>query len=430
MTTRTPSRDRLEQVLADASSPRNRAIFTRLYGERARRAADAADARHRASQRLGPLDGKLVTIKDLFDVAGEATTAGSHMLRDAAPSCHDALVVQRLRNAGAIIVGKTNMTEFAYSGVGINPHWGTPCNAVCPERVPGGSSSGAGVSVANGLADIAVGSDTGGSVRIPAALNGVTGFKPTAARVPLDGVFPLSRSLDSVGALGRSVADCAAADAILAGEQPAWTMPASLAGLRVAVVTEFLEGADQTVTGAFDWALRRLQGAAVRVAAADVSLALDVWRNVLAHAPIVAVEAAALHAQRLEQQAAQFDPSVLGRIRRGLDVSAPAYADALWRRQSLIASLDRQFDAFDFLLAPTTAIVAPRFADVDEAASFDRINALLLRNTGFANFFDLCAISIPLAHDALPVGLMLMGRRGTDHALLQVARAVESCLQA
>jgi aspartyl-tRNA(Asn)/glutamyl-tRNA(Gln) amidotransferase subunit A len=430
MTTRTPSRDRLEHALADASSPRNHAIFTQIYGERARRTADAADARHRASQRLGPLDGKLVTIKDLFDVAGEPTTAGSHMLRDAAPSCHDALVVQRLRNAGAIIVGKTNMTEFAYSGIGINPHWGTPVNTVCAERVPGGSSSGAGVSVANGLADIAIGSDTGGSVRIPAALNGVAGFKPTAARIPLDGVFGLSRSLDSVGVLGHSVADCAAADAILAGEDPVWSMPASLAGVRFSVVTEFLEGADQPVAGAFEWALRRLQGASARVGAADVSLALDVWRGVLAHAPIVAVEAAALHAQRIEQQAAQFDPSVLRRIRRGLDVSGPAYADALWRRQSLIASVDQQFDAFDFLVAPTTAIVAPRFAEVDETASFDRINALLLRNTGFANFSDLCAISVALPHDALPVGLMLMGRRGADQALLQVARAVEACLQA
>ncbi len=215
----TSTRDRLEEILArlEADAGEGR-VFTKLYPQAARAAADAADARARAGLSLGPLDGKVVSIKDLFDVAGEPTLAGSIIRRDAPPAAVDAVIVRRLRQAGAIIPGKTAMTEFAFSAVGTNPHYGTPPNAADPARIPGGSSSGAGVSAADGTCDIAIGSDTGGSIRIPAALNGVVGFKPTARRVPLTGCFPLSSSLDSVGPLARSVADCAATDAVRAAE--------------------------------------------------------------------------------------------------------------------------------------------------------------------------------------------------------------------
>jgi len=220
----TTIRDKLEPILErlDARAADER-VFVRLYREAARAAADAADARRHAGVSLSPLDGTVVSIKDLFDVAGETTLAGSIALRDRPPAVRDATIVRRLRQAGAVILGKTNMVEFAYSGLGLNPHYGTPGNAADPLRIPGGSSSGAGVTVAEGTSEISIGSDTGGSVRIPAALNGVVGFKPTAHRVPLDGAFPLSPSLDSIGPLALSVQNCASTDAVMAGEEP-WTV--------------------------------------------------------------------------------------------------------------------------------------------------------------------------------------------------------------
>src|SRR3954471_23683870 len=226
----TATRDRLEAILDRiARGQSGEHVFLKLYPEAARAAADAADARRQAGLSLGPLDGAIISIKDLFDVAGEVTTAGSKLRRDAAPASADAPVVTRLRRAGAVVIGKTNMVEFAFAGIGLNPHFGTPGNAADRSRIPGGSSSGAGVSVAEGTSDISIGSDTGGSVRIPAAFNGIVGFKPTAKRVPLEGAFPLSYSLDSIGPLARTVRDCAHADAVMAGEEPAPLLPRLLA---------------------------------------------------------------------------------------------------------------------------------------------------------------------------------------------------------
>src|SRR6266702_2587731 len=231
------ARDRLEQALAKIADPKGegaRACLT-VYMDAARAAADAADARAKAGISLGSLDGTIVSIKDLFDVAGEPTRAGSKILANAAPAKADAPVVSRLRAAGAVIVAKTNMTEFAFSGVGLNPHYGTPGNPADRTRIPGGSSSGAAVAVADGMCEIAIGSDTGGSTRIPAALCGIVGFKPSRQRVPTAGAFPLSYTLDSVGPIARTVADCAVADAVMAGEDPWRIEPASLAGLRLGI---------------------------------------------------------------------------------------------------------------------------------------------------------------------------------------------------
>src|SRR6202043_1431542 len=220
---RASCRDRLEQALARIADPKGegaRACLT-VYAEAARAAADAADARAARGASRGPFDGIIVSIKDLFDVAGEPTRAGSKVLaEEAAPAKADATIVQRLRAAGAVIIAKTNMTEFAFSGIGANPHFGTPGNPRDRSRVPGGSSAGAPISVADGMCDIAIGTDTGGSVRIPASLCGLVGFKPSRQRVPTDGAFPLSATLDSVGPIGRGVADCAAADAVPAGASP------------------------------------------------------------------------------------------------------------------------------------------------------------------------------------------------------------------
>src|SRR5690606_11927873 len=231
------SRDRLEACLAriaDPSGEGSRAVL-RTYTEQARAAADAADARARLGMSLGPLDGRIVSIQDLFDVTGETTTAGSKILRDRPPATADAPAIARLRAAGAVIVAKTNMTEFAFSGVGINPHYGTPGNPADRSRIPGGSSSGGAVAVADGMSEITIGSDTGGSTRIPAALCGIVGWKPSQYRVPTEGGFPLSYALDSIGPMAKSVADCALADAVMAGEEPVALQPAPVAGLRLGV---------------------------------------------------------------------------------------------------------------------------------------------------------------------------------------------------
>src|SRR5208282_5553394 len=247
-------RDRLEQALSRIADPNGEGVRACLsvYADTARGAADAADARAAHGVSRGPLDGAIVSIKDLFDVAGEPTRAGSKILaEEAAPASVDAVVVRRLREAGAVIVAKTNMTEFAYSAVGANPHFGTPGNPSDRGRVPGGSSAGAAVAVADGMCEIAIGSDTGGSVRIPAALCGIVGFKPSRQRIPTEGAFPLSFTLDSIGPLGRSVADCAKADAVMAGEDFAPLEPVPLADLRFGLAEGLpLEGLDQTVAAA------------------------------------------------------------------------------------------------------------------------------------------------------------------------------------
>src|SRR5947199_2326760 len=236
MTTRS-CRDRLEQALARIGDPKGegaRACLT-VYTEAAHAAADAADARANSGISLGPLDGAIVTIKDRFDVTGEPTRAGSRIMADAPPAKADAPVVRRLRAAGAVIVAKTNMTEFAFSGGGANPHYGTPGNPADRARIPGGSSSGAAVAAADGMCQIAIGTDTGGSTRIPAALCGIVGFKPSQWRVPTTGAYPLSYMLDSVGPLARTVADCAGADAVLAGQESAPLEPTPVPGLRLGV---------------------------------------------------------------------------------------------------------------------------------------------------------------------------------------------------
>jgi aspartyl-tRNA(Asn)/glutamyl-tRNA(Gln) amidotransferase subunit A len=421
-------RDKLEATFARIEAVGDKAIFTRLYADSARSAADAADKRRRSGSILGPLDGCIVTIKDLFDVAGEPTTAGSAMLRDAAPAAQDAAVVRRLRAAGAVILGKTNMTEFAYSGLGLNPHWGTPGNAASPDRVPGGSSSGAGVSVALGMGDIAIGSDTGGSVRIPAALNGVVGFKPTADRVPRDGVFPLSYSLDSIGPLARSVQTCADTDAIMAGDRPSVVEEAPLAGLRLGVTKEYLEGTDPAILEVFNRVLRGLERAGAIVREIDLGSLLADMRRILGEAPIVPVEAAEIHAERVATNPRAIDPNVLDRILQGPKVSGPNYLASIRSRHRLIAAMDERLEEWDCLVLPTTPVPAPLISEVADRQAFHRMNLLILRNPSFVNFFDLCAISLPMPIAPLPAGIMFAGRHDRDARLLSIARGVENNL--
>ncbi|GGK26335.1 amidase [Salinarimonas ramus] len=426
-------RDRLESVLSrlEARAAEER-VYTRIYAQAARAAADAADARRRVGVSLGPLDGALVSIKDLFDVAGEPTTAGSKILRDASSADADAPVVARLRRAGAVIVGKTNMSEFAFSGIGINPHWGTPGNAADPARVPGGSSSGAGVSVGEGTCDIAIGTDTGGSVRIPASLNGVVGFKPTASRVPTRGAYPLSRTLDSIGPLARTVAHCAAADAVMAGEEPSTLDAMPVAGLRIGVPRGLLfTQTEDVVAHAFEATLERLAAAGARIVEHPIDDLLEAMNEAAtrAGAPLVAIEAAAVHAQMHEPHAAGYDQNVLARIRLGAGIGAAPYQAYLATREALVAAMDRRLAPLDVLALPSTATTAPPIATLEaDSDAFRAANILMLRNTSMGNLFDLTGISLPMPGMARPAGLMLMKRRGHDRTLLEVAAGIEAAL--
>jgi aspartyl-tRNA(Asn)/glutamyl-tRNA(Gln) amidotransferase subunit A len=418
-------RDRLEQALARIADPKGegaRACLT-VYADAARAAADAADARAARGASLGPFDGTIVSIKDLFDVAGEPTRAGSKVLaEEAAPAKADATVVRRLRAAGAVIVAKTNMTEFAFSGIGANPHFGTPGNPRDRTRVPGGSSAGAPISVADGMCDIAIGTDTGGSVRIPASLCGLVGFKPSRQRVPTDGAFPLSTTLDSVGPIGKSVADCAAADAVMAGEDILPLEPIALAGLRFGVAEGLpLDRLDDTVAAAFALAVKRLDDAGVRVTHETLSL-FDDMGEINAKGGISPYEACGIHRDRMNRRAADIDPNVRDRIARGCATSAADYANMVREREQLVHAMDARLATLDALLMPTTSIVAPTIAEVADSKTFAARNAAVLRNTAIINFFDLCAISLPLKAK-LPVGLMLIARNGHDHRLLRIAAA-------
>jgi aspartyl-tRNA(Asn)/glutamyl-tRNA(Gln) amidotransferase subunit A len=430
---RTTSRDLVEAALARIADPagEGKRSFLRVYPESARAAADAQDRLRKAGYVASPLAGLPISFKDLFDIAGEITRAGSVALDDAGPAAVDAPVVRRLKAAGAVIVGRTNMTEFAYSGVGINPHYGTPGNPWDRTRIPGGSSSGAAVSLADGQADLAIGTDTGGSVRIPAALCGVVGFKPTQHRIPRDGAVPLSTTLDSVGPLGNSVACCAIADAILAGEEPKPLVAAPVAGLRLAVPrgSFLLDDLDAEVAAGFSRACAALS----RLGAVVSDLALP---DLADYAPINAKggfsppEAYAWHATLLARRGADYDPRVRLRIARGAEMSAADYVTLIEDRARFIARIDARTESCDALLVPTVAVVAPPIAAFAADEDFFRLNARILRNPSLVNFLDRCAITLPVSRPGeAPVGLMLIGAHDGDRRLLTIAAGIEAALR-
>lgn len=426
-------RDRLEIILSRlANRSGDEKVYTKLYAEPARAAADASDALGRAGVALGPLDGTIVSIKDLFDVAGEATTAGSLMLRTAGPALRDAAIVSRLRQAGAVIIGKTNMTEFAFTAIGDNMHFGTPGNSIDASRIPGGSSSGAGVSVGEGTSDISIGSDTGGSIRIPAALNGVVGFKPTARRVPLTGAYPLSATLDSIGPLALSVAACAAADAVMAGEElPPLHLSLPLAGLRVGIPRgRLFEETESEISTAFDRSLAKIERTGARLVDISIDDFLADMRAATKRGSIAAMEGAEVHADWLATGATvPVDPHVSGPLSRAAMLPAPVYIRALRHRRALVAAMDERLTSVDVLALPTTPVTAPTIASMaGDAELRDRVEGLLLRNTQVANQFDLCAISLPMPGMMLPAGLMLVARNGYDRHLLRIAAEVERLL--
>ena len=377
------------------------------------------------------LAGIPVSIKDLFDVAGQVTTAGSTVLAGAAPAKEDSTAVARLRAAGAVLVGRTNMVEFAFSGVGINPHYGTPVNPADSEteRIPGGSSSGAAISVATGAALVGLGSDTGGSIRIPAALCGIVGFKSTARLVPATGAVPLSTSLDTVCALTRSVRDAVTVHEVLAARSVQLTgKPLSTCRLALAR-TLMQDGLSGTVAKAFEQSLRVLReaGAQIKEIALDEFDALPALN---AGGGLSAAESYAWHRTLIAGHEAEYDPRVALRILRGARMSAADYIDLVAARQAWITRMQARLSGFDAVLSPTVPIVAPSIASVlKDDDEFFRINALLLRNTSVVNLLDGCAISLPChTPDQLPVGLMLWHAALHDDAVLDLALQVEATL--
>ncbi|HTR84428.1 MAG TPA: amidase [Reyranella sp.] len=424
---RTTSRKLAEEAFARIENPsgEGKRVFIRQYKAQALAAADASDTLRKAGIVPSPLAGLPVSIKNLCDVAGETTLSGSKALDDAPAAKADAPVVERLRRAGAVIVGSTNMSEFAFSGIGFNPHYGTPGNPADRKRVPGGSSSGAAVSVGDGMAVAALGTDTGGSVRIPAAVCGITGFKPTARRVPIDGVIPLSTSLDSIGPLANSVECCAIVDAVFANEPVAVPDAVPLAGLRFAIPKHFvMDDLDSTVAAAFDRACKALSAKGVKIETIDLPQ-LNELPTINAKGGFAASEAYAWHQKLLARRGKDYDPIIYPRILRGREMSAADYIDLLAARADLIKRVAAITSNYDATIMPTCAIVAPTLDEVSTADGFTRKNMLLLRNTTVGNFLDRCGVSLPCHRPGeLPVGFMLMGETMADKRALGMARSV------
>lgn len=423
----------VDDCLARIADPNGegRRAFLHVDGVAAREAAEAIDKLRHANAAPSRFAGIPISVKDLFDFAGQVTTAGSRVLADAPAATVTATAVARLQHAGFIVIGRTNMTEFAFSGVGLNPHYGTPKSPWQRDvgHIPGGSSSGAAVSVADGMAHAGLGTDTGGSCRIPAAFCGLVGFKPTASRVPRDGAVPLSTTLDSVGPLARSVGCCAALDRVLAGLPDAPLEPASIKHLRFAVPRTFVMGdVDSVVGAALSRALSKLSAAGARIEEIDVPPFAEL-PVINAKGGFSAPEALWWHRTLIAAKGDGYDPRVLVRIMRGQEASAVDHVELLAARTAFIARVAGLMCDWDGLLMPTTPIAAPPIAALERDEDYTRVNMLVLRNPSVINVLDGCAISLPMHVDGEPpVGLMLAGLGGTDAALLRHAAAIEAVL--
>jgi len=429
----TTSRELVEQAFARIVDPAGEGAraFIKMYADSARAEADFSDRLRRAGVRRSPVDGLPVSVKDLFDVAGDVTRAGSRILEKNPPAKADAAAVARLRAAGAVLIGRTNMVEFAFGGVGLNPHYGTPKNPYdrATGRVPGGSTSGGAVAQADGMCVMALGSDTRGSIRQPAALCGVAGFKPTARRVPREGAFPLSFTLDSIGPLANSAACCALYDAILAGEPPAPLPEMSAKGLRLLLPrSSALEDLDHHVTKAFVSTLSRLTRAGAALTEVKAP-AFDRQGDYFKGGGYAGAEAYHVHKPYLGRLA-EYDPRVGKRVVLGRDISAADYLALGDVRAAFIREVEALAAPYDAIIMPTVPCIAPAIAETEASDDeYFRWNFRIMRNTGLVNFFDGCAVTLPChAKGTAPVGLMVCGTAMSDRRILAVAAAVEQAL--
>jgi aspartyl-tRNA(Asn)/glutamyl-tRNA(Gln) amidotransferase subunit A len=405
--------------------------FLRVDEAGAREAAQYIDGLKRRNARPSRYAGIPISVKDLFDVAGEVTTAGSIVLRDSTPAQADAPAIARLRAKGFIVMGRTNMTEFAYSGVGLNPHYGTPLSPYdrSTRHIPGGSSSGAAVSVADGMCALGIGTDTGGSCRIPASFCGIVGYKPSTGRIPTRGAYPLSRTLDSVGSMGRSVRCVALADAIMAEDWDGQIGDAAIDRLKLGVPESFDIGELEASVGkSFERALKRLGKAGSRID----KIAFPSFEEIAAinsKGGISAVEAFAHHRDLIVSKGELYDPRVRRRIFNGSTIPAHEYLEILRLRGELVTRVKRLLGGLDGLLMPTTPNVPPPLAALERDEDYTRINFLSLKHTFAGNFLDLCAVSLPMHEPGdAPCGLMIMAPWGSDQALFAAAAAVERAI--
>jgi aspartyl-tRNA(Asn)/glutamyl-tRNA(Gln) amidotransferase subunit A len=431
---RTSARQLVEECLAKIADPKGEGqrAFIHVDKEAALAAADAMDRLRKANAAPSRFAGIPLSIKDLFDIKGQVTRAGSRALEEeATPAEQDAPVVARLRREGFIVIGRTNMTEFAFSGIGINPHYGTPKGAWnrSEGHIPGGSSSGAAVSVVDGMAHGALGTDTGGSCRIPAAYNGIVGYKPTQRRIPLDGGVPLSFSLDSYGPLARSVGCCATLDAVLADESMVPLRPRPIKGMHLAVpTTVVLDDLDDEVARTFERALETLsrQGADIERIEMPEFHDIGVMNT---KGGFAAAESYAWHRYLLTSRGDVYDPRVSVRILRGETISAADYIDMLEARRSLISRVNARLEPYHALIMPTTANTPPRIADLADDKAFTLANLRSLRNCSLINMIDGCAISLPAHREGeVPVGVMLASSGGSDRCIFELAAAMETVI--
>jgi aspartyl-tRNA(Asn)/glutamyl-tRNA(Gln) amidotransferase subunit A len=423
--------DLLEETLEKVAAYPDKAVFTEMTAARARREAAAARGRLRSGFALSPLDGVPLAWKDLFDVEGRTTTAGSRVLASNPPATQDAALLQAAGRAGMVTLGLVNMSEFAFSGLGLNPHFGTPRNPCDPEvaRAPGGSSSGSAVAVAAGLVSAAIGTDTGGSVRVPASFNGLVGYKSSTGRYPMEGVFPLSRTLDTLGPLAHTVEDCALIDAALRGEiaPKARRLPAS--DLRLVVPTNVVfDGAEPAVVANFEAALSRLAAAGARVERRPLKALDGVLEALARNGALVNAEALHVHRQRVAgPQADDIDRRVVKRIRLAETMLAVDLVDLLFARGQLIAQAGAEIgDAY--VAYPTTAHVAPPLAPLEaDDDLFAATNMKTLRNTMLGNFLDWCGVALPSGRDGdgMPTSFLLSATHGGDEAVLSAALTAE-----
>lgn len=425
-----------EETLAGIEAHGDQTIFVEITRERALKEAAAASARLRAGRSLGLLDGLPVAWKDLFNVKGSVTTAGSVVLREDPPAGNDAVVVGAIAGAGMVSVGRTNMSEFAFSGLGINPHYGTPHNPASTdvERIPGGSSSGSAAAVAAGLVPAAFGTDTGGSVRIPAAMTGIVGYKATRGRYSMKGVFPLAESLDSLGPLCHTVQDAVWLDAAMHGLTAPVVRRGEIAGLSIVIPeTVVFDDAESEVVEAFEDAVKRLEKAGAIVTRRAFPAFKAVFDLMERHGALVTAEAFALHRERLAgPEAERIDPRVVVRTRLGEKITMPDYIALLDARDQLIHETVESLKPGELIVHPTLPHVAPPLAPLlaDDDLFFST-NAKTLRNTLIGNFLDFCGISIPCGIGAgeMPVGLQLAAPHHQDDRLLSIALAAEAVIR-
>lgn len=431
----TSARAVVERNLTNIANPagEGKRAFVKVFAEQARAAADAVDLQRKAGLPLGPLAGLTIGVKDLFDTKGDVTTDGTTAMAKNAPATADATAIARLRKAGAIIIGRNTMVEAAYSGMGTNSHFGTPKNPYdrATGRIPGGSTSGGAVAVADGMAWAAIGSDTGGSARIPAALCGLAGFKSSQYRIPLDGAVPLSTTLDSVGPIGRNVADLILLDAVMAGEAEATLVPVPLKGVRFLLPTNYmLDGATDEVRHCFARAVARLKSLGATIVEMELPL-LNKAGTVNPKGTLAAVEGHNVHRKYLEASPEMYDPRVLKRILPGGAIKGIDYADTLKNVAQFGRDMTAALAGFDGLISPTVVDIAPPIALVEQNEDeYYRFNGRMLRNCSVANLIDGCGLSVPCHPTGqAPVGFMVTGVRGADRRVLAIGLSLEEAFR-